>query len=105
LRPLIGKRCPVVMLILHSRYRKYYLYHRWVRWLGTAGACATGNSMSEKQSSTPRPYHFAASDEFWREIDDWRRVQPDLPSRAESIRRLVKKGLEADRKVTAHKRR
>jgi hypothetical protein len=28
-------------------------------------------------------------------IDDWRRKQPDLPSRAEAIRRLVDKGLKA----------
>jgi hypothetical protein len=26
-------------------------------------------------------------------IDDWRRQQPDIPSRAEAIRRLVEKGL------------
>lgn len=31
-------------------------------------------------------------------VDDWRRVQPDLPSRAEAIRRLVDIGLEKDRK-------
>ena len=28
-----------------------------------------------------------------KEIDDWRRVDPDLPSRTEAIRRLVKRGL------------
>lgn len=28
------------------------------------------------------------------EIDDWRRQQPDLPSRAEAIRRLVELGLK-----------
>jgi len=27
-------------------------------------------------------------------IDDWRRQQPDLPSRAEAIRRLVELGLK-----------
>jgi hypothetical protein len=26
-------------------------------------------------------------------IDDWRRVQPDLPNRAEAVRRLVEIGL------------
>lgn len=26
-------------------------------------------------------------------IDEWRRHQPDIPSRAEAIRRLVEKGL------------
>jgi hypothetical protein len=28
------------------------------------------------------------------EIDDWRRQQPDLPSRTEAIRRLVELGLK-----------
>lgn len=33
----------------------------------------------------------------WMEkIDDWRRKQADLPSRAEAIRRLVEKGLESE---------
>jgi len=27
-------------------------------------------------------------------LDDWRRKQPDLPSRAEAIRRLVELGLK-----------
>jgi hypothetical protein len=29
------------------------------------------------------------SEQFLRMVDDWRRCQTDLPSRAESIRRLV----------------
>ena len=29
------------------------------------------------------------SNEFLRRLDEWRRRQPDLPSRAESIRRLT----------------
>jgi metal-responsive CopG/Arc/MetJ family transcriptional regulator len=32
-----------------------------------------------------------------REIDEWRRLQPDLPSRSEAIRRLIEAGLEAQR--------
>lgn len=32
------------------------------------------------------------------ELDDWRREQHDLPGRAEAVRRLVAKGLEADQK-------
>jgi uncharacterized protein len=31
-------------------------------------------------------------------IDEWRRKEPDLPSRAEAIRRLVDLGLQAKRK-------
>jgi metal-responsive CopG/Arc/MetJ family transcriptional regulator len=30
-----------------------------------------------------------------REIDEWRRQQPDLPSRSEAIRRLIEAGLKA----------
>jgi hypothetical protein len=31
---------------------------------------------------------------FLKTIDDWRRRQPELPSRAEAIRRLVEIGLK-----------
>jgi hypothetical protein len=30
-----------------------------------------------------------ATDEWWKGVDDWRRLQPDMPNRAEAIRRLV----------------
>jgi hypothetical protein len=43
-----------------------------------------------------RPFQMRAPDDWWRDIDDWRRLQPDLPTRAEAIRRLVAKGLKAD---------
>jgi metal-responsive CopG/Arc/MetJ family transcriptional regulator len=32
-------------------------------------------------------------------VDDWRRQQPDLPSRSEAIRRLVERGLKAKGKA------
>jgi len=35
------------------------------------------------------------SDEFLRLVDDWRRTQPDIPSRSEAIRRLVEAGVHA----------
>ena len=34
---------------------------------------------------------------FLKMVDDWRRRQPELPSRAEAIRRLVELGLKAKR--------
>lgn len=37
-------------------------------------------------------FQMRASQEFLDLIDDWRRTQPDIPSRAESIRRLVMQG-------------
>jgi hypothetical protein len=40
-----------------------------------------------------RTFQMRASDEWLRKVDDWRRVQPDIPARAEAIRRLVEKGL------------
>jgi hypothetical protein len=33
------------------------------------------------------------SDELVQAIDEWRRQQPDIPTRAEAIRRLVEKAL------------
>jgi hypothetical protein len=43
-----------------------------------------------------KPFQMRATDEFWREVDAWRRLQPDIPNRAEAIRRLVVIGLRAD---------
>lgn len=35
---------------------------------------------------------------FVEKLDDWRRAQPDLPSRAEAIRRLVEIALKGEKK-------
>lgn len=40
-----------------------------------------------------RPFQMRASKEFLSKLDDWRRKQPDLPGRAEAIRRLVEQAL------------
>ena len=34
--------------------------------------------------------------ELLRRLDDWRREQPDLPSRPEALRRLAERGLGKD---------
>lgn len=52
--------------------------------------------MDEKKDHA---FQMRVSTEFLRTIDDWRRVQPDLPSRAEAIRRLIELGLEAAKRV------
>jgi hypothetical protein len=39
------------------------------------------------------PFQMRVSADWLATIDDWRRKQPDIPSRAEAIRRLVEKGL------------
>jgi len=36
------------------------------------------------------------SEDFLKLIDDWRRQQQDIPSRAEAIRFLVEQGLNAE---------
>jgi hypothetical protein len=44
-----------------------------------------------------------ASKEFLDRLDDWRRKQPDLPSRAEAIRRLIARALAAEPKAKGRK--
>lgn len=40
-----------------------------------------------------KAFQMRASEEWLQKIDDWRRNQPDIPGRAEAIRRLVEQGL------------
>ena len=42
-----------------------------------------------------RVFQMRVSEDFLRSIDEWRRHQPDLPPRAEAIRRLVDQALKA----------
>ena len=41
-----------------------------------------------------RQFQMRASEAWLKKIDDWRRQQPDLPGRAEAIRRLVEQALQ-----------
>ncbi len=43
-----------------------------------------------------RPFQMRVTEDFLRMIDDWRRKQPDLPSRTEAIRRLVAQAVKSD---------
>lgn len=45
-----------------------------------------------------RPYQIRLSTAFWKKVDAWRRVQPDIPTRAEALRRLVEIGLLSEQK-------
>ena len=45
-----------------------------------------------------RPFQMRVSEDFLRVVDEWRRRQKDLPSRAEAIRRLV----ELATSISAH---
>jgi hypothetical protein len=50
-------------------------------------------------------FQIRTSAEWLSRVDEWRRGQPDIPTRAEAVRRLVDKGLEADKvPVPARKR-
>jgi hypothetical protein len=40
-----------------------------------------------------KQFQMRASEEFLRKVDNWRRQQPDIPGRAEAIRRLVEQAL------------
>jgi hypothetical protein len=40
-------------------------------------------------------FQMRASEEWLKRIDDWRRAQPDIPPRAEAIRRLVRLALKS----------
>jgi hypothetical protein len=39
-------------------------------------------------------FQMRTDEDFLKKLDDWRRVQSDLPSRAEAIRRLVEVALK-----------
>lgn len=47
--------------------------------------------------STPasEPFTLRLPPDFWPLVDAWRRLQPDLPGRAEAVRRLVAAGINA----------
>ena len=56
---------------------------------------------SAKKSRPPKtgePVLVRLQDEPLQSVDEWRRKQPDLPSRAEAIRRLVEQALSAPKK-------
>jgi hypothetical protein len=51
----------------------------------------SGNRPRGRPSKRPqdRLFQMRVSEQFLRTVDDWRRYQTDLPSRAEAVRRLV----------------
>ena len=51
-----------------------------------------------------RPFQMRLSNEFLERLDEWRRKQPDQPSRAESIRRLTTAMLQILEKDLDNKR-
>jgi hypothetical protein len=51
-----------------------------------------------------RRLNLVAPASWVRKIDEWRRLQPDIPNISEAIRRLVDAGLEATKKGGKHGR-
>jgi hypothetical protein len=51
--------------------------------------------MSEISEPTSKIFQLRASAAFFRQIDEFRRSEPDLPPRAEAMRRLVSRALAA----------
>jgi hypothetical protein len=49
-----------------------------------------------------RLFQMRVSEQFLRTVDDWRRSQTDLPSRAEAIRRLVTLATESKKADPSH---
>jgi hypothetical protein len=49
--------------------------------------------MQDMVREKTHPFQMRVSPEWLETIDNWRRQQPDIPSRAEAIRRLVEKAL------------
>jgi hypothetical protein len=54
----------------------------------------TGRQVSKEREALKR-FEMLAPPEWFARVDDWRRQQPDIPSRADAIRRLVDVALKA----------
>jgi hypothetical protein len=52
----------------------------------------------KRPKGTGEPVLVRLQPELAEPLDDWRRNQPDIPSRAEAMRRLAELGLKAKRK-------
>ena len=62
----------------------------------TNGRRTLGRPPKRKQD---RPFQMRVSEPFLRMVDDWRRAQLDIPSRAEAIRRMVELVASARKKA------
>jgi hypothetical protein len=49
-----------------------------------------------------RPFQMRVSEAFLRTVDNWRRDQVDLPSRAEAIRRMVELAAKMKKKADSN---
>jgi len=56
-----------------------------------------GGQTNSDTASVPLQIRFRGS--LLREVDNWRRAQPDIPTRAEAIRRLLSQALSASKGI------
>lgn len=54
-----------------------------------------GYCLLMKKNTQDQRIQLVASSELIGKVDDWRRKQPDIPSRSEAIRRLIAQSLNA----------
>lgn len=52
--------------------------------------------MSDRAKSNTERFGMRVDPSFFEVLDNWRRLQPRIISRAEAIRQLVRKAVEAD---------
>ena len=52
------------------------------------------NSRKKRAAQTGEMVSTRLQPDLLKQLDDWRRKQPDLPSRPEALRRLAEKGLQ-----------
>lgn len=60
-------------------------------------ACQHTPYIAGMADQNDKVFQMRVSEAFLRTLDDWRRSQPDLPSRAEAVRRLVEIGINVGR--------
>ena len=53
--------------------------------------------MPPQKLTHDRIFQMRASDGFLAMLDDWRRIQTPIPSRAEAVRMLVERAISADK--------
>jgi hypothetical protein len=53
--------------------------------------------MAAQKLTHNRIFQMRVSAEFLALLDDWRRAQPDIPSRAQAVRNLVERAIAVDR--------
>jgi hypothetical protein len=65
---------------------------------------STGKRRGRPATGTGKPLMIRCQDDFLGALDQWRRAQPDLPSRSEAVRRLVTLGLRVGAEATTEEK-